>query len=76
MESMKKEFRKNNYKIITNSGYDEYYLLRHEGFSEDEEEFEVDEYASMRSLATAFVKYNMSRKTSRVILGRFIGMIA
>jgi hypothetical protein len=75
MEEHKKQFRKDNYKIITNSGYDEYYLLRHEGFSDDED-FEVDEDVSMRSLATAFVKYNMSRKTSRVILGRFIGMIA
>ena len=75
-EEIKKKFRKDNYMIMKNAGYDEYYLLRHDGFSDEEEEFEVDEDASMRSIANAFVKFNMSRKTSRVILNRFIGLIS
>ena len=76
LEEFKKKFRKDNYMIMKNAGYDEYYLLRHDGFSDEEEEFEVDEDASLRSIATAFVKFNMSRKTSRIILNRFIGLIS
>jgi hypothetical protein len=75
LDQEKKMFRKNNYRVIKNAGYDEYYLLRHEGF-DDEEEFEVSETASLRSIATAFAKYTMSRKTSKIILNRFIGLIS
>lgn len=76
LEEFKRKFRKDNYMVIKNAGYDEYYLLRHNGFGDEESDFEVDEDASLRSLATAFVKFNMSRKTSRVILNRFIGLIS
>ena len=76
LDELKKKFRKDNYMVVKTAGYDEYYLLRHDGFSDEEEEFEVDEDASMRSIANAFVKFNMSRKTSRVILNRFIGLIS
>ena len=76
LDELKKKFRKDNYMVVKTAGYDEYYLLRHDGFSDEEEEFEVDEDASMRSIANAFVKFNMSRKTSRIILNRFIGLIS
>ena len=76
LDEIKKKFRKDNYLVMQTAGYDEYYLLRHDGFGDDDDDFEVDEDASLRSLATAFVKFNMSRKTSRVILNRFIGLIS
>ena len=74
-EKSKIEFRKNNYKIIEDAGYDEYYLLRVESFDESSE-FVVDEDASLRSIASQFTKHNTSRKNNRIILNRFIGMIA
>jgi hypothetical protein len=71
------EFRKDNYCITTTAGYDEYYLLRTDGFDESEDVvLEVKENATTRNLVSAFKKYTGARLNSRVVLNRFIGMIA
>ena len=76
-QKLKSEFRKDKYKVVTSAGYDEYYLLRAEGLDTDEEvEFEVKENATTRGLVTAFSKYAGNRLNNRVVLNRFIGMIA
>ena len=77
VEQLKKEFRDNKYKIITSEGYDEYYLLRAEGLdTEEDAEFEVKENATTRGFVSAFSKFNNNRKANRVVLNRFIGLIA
>lgn len=74
---LKSEFRKNKYKIVTNAGFDEYYLLRAEGLDTDDDvEFVVKENVTTRGLVSAFTKYAGNRLTNRVVLNRFIGMIA
>lgn len=74
---LKAEFRKEKYKIITNAGFDEYYLLRSEGLDTDDDvEFHVKENATTRGLVSAFSKYAGNRLSNRVVLNRFIGMIA
>jgi len=74
---LKAEFRKEKYKIITNVGFDEYYLLRSEGLDTDDDvEFHVKENATTRGLVSAFSKYAGNRLSNRVVLNRFIGMIA
>jgi len=76
IEKLKKEFRSDKYKIINSEGYDEYYLLRAEGLdTDDDEEFEVKENATTRGFISAFSKFNNNRKSNRVVLNRFIGMI-
>jgi hypothetical protein len=71
------EFRNKKYRIVTNAGFDEYYFLRSESLDTDEDaEFEVDEKTTMRGLASAFNKYASARKTNRVVLNRFIDIIA
>jgi hypothetical protein len=76
LEKLKVEFRANKYKVVTSSGFDEYYLLRSESLdTEDGVEFEVKENATVRGIATAFSKFTGNRKASRVVLNRFIGMI-
>lgn len=71
------DFRDKKYRIITNSGFDEYYLLRSESLDTDEDvEFEVKENATTRGFVSAFSKYNNNRKASRVVLNRFIDIIA
>ena len=75
VESKKSEFRKNKSVVVTNSGFDEYYLMKSENKSVLDEEFEVRENASTRTLANAFAKYTGGRVTNRVVLNRFIGMI-
>ena len=76
-EKMKKDFRNNKFQVITNGGFDEYYLLRSESLDTDEEsEFEVEETATLRKIASEFNKFSSSRKSSRVVLNRFIDLIA
>jgi hypothetical protein len=74
---IREKFRKEKYLIVTNSGYDEYYLLRAEGLDiESGATFEVKENATTRGLVSAFSKYANKRLSNRVVLNRFIGMIA
>jgi hypothetical protein len=77
LEQLKKEFRGKKYKVVTSDGYDEYYLLRAEGLDTDEDaEFEVAENATTRGFVSAFAKFTNNRKANRVVLNRFIGVIA
>jgi len=76
-DEFKKKFRSNKYQVVTSEGYDEYYLLYAEGLeTDDEAEFEVKENATTRGFISAFTKYNNNRKANRVVLNRFIGLIA
>ena len=76
-DEFKKKFRSNKYQVVTSEGYDEYYLLYAEGLeTDDDTEFEVKENATTRGFVSAFSKYNNNRKANRVVLNRFIGLIA
>jgi len=76
-EEMKENFRKNQFTILENTGYDEYYILRSNSLdTDDDSSFEVKENATFRGIASAFTKYNSGKHNSRVILNRFIGLIA
>jgi len=76
-DKIRLNFRKNKYAIATSAGYDEYYLLRAEGMDTDDDvEFVVKENATTRGLVSAFSKYAGNRLSNRVVLNRFIEMIA
>jgi hypothetical protein len=76
-EKLKKDFKSDKYSVVTTAGFDEYYLIRSENLDTDEDiEFEVAEDATMRNIASAFSKFSSSRKSSRVVLNRFIELIA
>ena len=75
IEEKRAQFRKNKSIVVTNVGFDEYYLMKSEHKSVLDEEFEVRENASTKTLANAFAKYTGGRVTNRVVLNRFIGMI-
>lgn len=73
---LRQEFKNKKYSIVTSSGYDEYYLLKSDSLDMEEgTEFEVNENATTRGFVSAFTKFNNNKKTSRVVLNRFIGMI-
>lgn len=72
----KESFRKNNFAVLKDSGFDEYYFLRSNKLDTDEEEFEVKENVTQRGLISAFSKYAGSKVENRVVLNRFISMIA
>jgi len=77
-EELRVKFNKENCAVITNAGFDEYYLLKSKKTSLDDEEPEikVKENATVRGLVSAFTKYTGKRNTNRVVLNRFINMIA
>ena len=76
LDKLKSEFRKNKHQVVTSSGYDEYYLIRAENMNTDEPEFTVKQNATTRGLVSAFSKYSTNRLNNRIVLNRFIGMIA
>ena len=70
------EFRKNNFTYLNNVGYDEYYFLRSDKLDTDDEEgFEVSS-TTTRGLVSAFSKYTGNRVSNRIVLNRFINLIA
>jgi len=76
-EEVKAKFRKEKSLVVTNAGFDEYYLLRSEGLDTDADvDFDTNGKTTTRSLVSAFTKYAGNRHNNRVVLNRFIGMIA
>jgi hypothetical protein len=70
------DFRKNNFTYLNNVGYDEYYFIRSDKLDTDEDdEFEVSS-TTTRGLVTAFSKYTSNRVSNRIVLNRFINLIA
>lgn len=70
-----KDFKKNKHLVVTKEGFDEYYLLKSDKTDNDEEVFEVTGKTS-RSIASAFIKFNTNKLINKVVLNRFIGLIA
>lgn len=76
-EDLKLKFRKEKSLVVTTAGFDEYYFLRSESLdTEDDVEFDVKENVTKRGLVSAFSKYTKNKVMNRVVLNRFIGMIA
>jgi hypothetical protein len=76
-EELKSEFKKNKFTILENTGYNEYYILKSSSLdTEEETTMVVPEKTTTRNLVNAFSKYTNNRISNRVILNRFIGLIA
>ena len=70
------EFRKSNFTYLDCAGYDEYYFLRSDKLDPDEDaEFQVTS-TTTRGMVSAFSKYTGNKVSSRVVLNRFINLIA
>jgi hypothetical protein len=68
--------KKDRYCVVTNAGFDDYYLLRSESMDTDEDnELVVKENSTTRGIVSAFNKYTGNRVGNRVILNRFINLI-
>jgi len=75
MELVIDDFRKAKSFVAKSAGFDDYYLLKAEGMSTDEEELEVKS-TTTRGLVSAFKKYTKGNIQNKVILNRFIGLIS
>jgi hypothetical protein len=69
-------FKKKGFCILNGSGYDDYYFIRSSELDIDEDaEFEVKSNTT-RGLVSAFSKYNGNKISNRIVLNRFITLIA
>ena len=69
------KFRKDKTLVLEGSGYDEYYLIKSNTLDTDDEELMVNSNTT-RGLVSAFSKYTEGKISSRIILNRFIKLIA
>lgn len=75
IDDIREKFMKEKSVTCTTSGYDEYYIIRAETDVDADSQLEVKS-TTTRGLVNAFTKYNTSKVINRVVLNRFIGMIA
>ena len=75
VEERMTQFRKEKTFVIEDFGYDEYYLIRSNTLDTDDEELKVNSNTT-RGLVSAFSKYTEGKISSRIILNRFIKLIA
>lgn len=76
-KKMRAQIRKERGISIDNSqGYDRYIILESNSMGIDDSEFTVAEDANKKSLAKEFAKFTKNRRTSRVLLNKFVETIA
>ena len=75
-EQIRKDIRQNDYALIQNTGRDEMYLLSASKQKIEEGDLKIDSTANAKSIAKQFSKYLGVKKSSRVVLSRFVGLVA
>ena len=76
IESFRKDFRANNFASIKNTGRDELFIIPQTSTKIVEGELDIDADATAKSIAKNFGKYLNVKKTSRILLNRFVALVA
>ena len=76
IESWRKQFRQDNFASIKNTGRDELFLIPQTATKIEEGELGVKADQKAQSIARDFSKYLNVKKTSRVLLNRFVALVA
>jgi len=76
IETWKKDFRHNGFASVKNTGRDELFLIPQSSTKIQEGEMDVKADANAKAIARNFGKYLNVKKTSRVLLNRFVGLVA
>jgi hypothetical protein len=76
IETWKKDFRQNGFASVKNTGRDELFLIPQASTKIQEGEMDVKADANAKVIARNFGKYLNVKKTSRVLLNRFVGLVA
>lgn len=76
IEQWRKEFRENNFASVKNTARDELFIIPQTSTKIVDGELEVNSEAKAASIAKNFGKYLNVKKTSRVLLNRFIALVA
>jgi hypothetical protein len=76
VETWKKDFRTNGFASVKNTGRDELFLIPQSSTKIQEGELDVKTNANAKAIARNFGKFLNVKKTSRVLLNRFVGLVA
>lgn len=76
VDQWKKEFRDNGFALLHNSGRDELYMVPSSSTKIIEKVLEVTSESTARSIAKSFGNFVSTKRTSRVLLNRFINVFA
>ena len=76
IESMRKSFRDNGFYSLKGSGRDELFIIPKTKLVIQDDELTFRDGASSKSIARAFSKHLNSKKTSRMLLNNFVGLVA
>ena len=76
VETWKKDFRAHGFASVKNTGRDELFLIPQSSTKIQEGALDVTANANAKSIAKNFGKFLNVKKTSRVLLNRFVGLVA
>ena len=76
IDSWRKDFRENAFASVKNTGRDELFIIPQNSTKINEGELEVKADAKAAGIARSFSKYLNTKKTSRVLLNRFVALVA
>ena len=77
LKELAKQFNREGSLVVEDhDGYNEFYLIKGGKALDTDSDLEVAEDASKRVLTTAFKKHSKSKTVNKVILSRFIKLIA
>jgi hypothetical protein len=76
IDTMRKSFKDQGFYSMSGTGRDDLFIVPADKTKIDDSELVVDSDMSARRLATSLGKFLNTKKTSRVLLSRFIGYIA
>jgi hypothetical protein len=76
IEAWRKDFRANGFASIKNTGRDDLFIIPQSSTKIEEGVLEVSNDSNAKSIAKNFGKYLNVKKTSRVLLNRFVALVA
>ena len=76
IDELRVELRKEGFVSVSGTGHDDLFLVSQAKLAINETELEVKEDMSSKAIAKQFEKYMNQKKTSRILLNRFIGLVA
>lgn len=76
IETWRKDFRAQGFASVKNTGRDELFIIPNTSTKIDDGELQIDGDANAKVIAKNFGKYLNVKKTSRVLLNRFVALVA
>jgi hypothetical protein len=76
IEDWRKQFRNNGFSLVKNVGRDELYIIPCSSTKVIDTELQIDSDSSAKSIAKSFTSFLSVKRTSRILLNRFINVVA